>query len=114
MIIRFKLELTNKSPERWELWKELESLLTEYCIKHGVGEFDITYDEAEMVKNCTLSFDSDSQFRKLTTDAGILAGQNDLEIALVSQETLHDPVCNLIDQHKHKYKKEGNEIETIS
>ena len=134
MIIRVKAELMNKSAGKWKLWKELEPLIAGVCLKHGAVEFDIVYLEEEMIKNVSVSYDTDKNFRKIMIDAGILAGQNDLKIELISQETLNDPSCSLIDQHKHKYKKdcfngnralpkqnpgqsrikEGNETETIS
>ena len=114
MIIRFKSELSNKSAERWVLWKELELVITGVCLKHGVREFDIVYDEEKMVKNCTLSFDSEKLLREVWKEAGALAGENNLEIKLISQETLDDPCWSLIDQHKHKYNKGGYETKIIS
>ena len=106
MIVRFGLKLMNNSPENWAVWKELEHQMADYCTKHGVSEFDVEYNDATQVKTVTLHYESAKQFFKLITEAGITAGKHGLEVEVISQEILENPSCNLIDQHKHKYKKE--------
>lgn len=104
MIIKFELKLTNNSPENWEIWKELEPEMAEYCLKHGVSEFGVEYDDVNHVKKVTIHYESSKQFFKLMTAAGICAGKHGLEVEVLSQETLENPSLNLIDQHKLKYK----------
>ena len=106
MIVRFGLKLMNNSSENWAVWKELEHQMADYAKKFGVSEFDVAYDDTNHVKKVTLHYESTKQFFKLITEAGITAGKHGLEVEVISQEILENPSCNLIDQHKHKYKKE--------
>ena len=106
MIVRFELKLMNSSPENWTVWKELEHQMADSCTKHGVSEFDVAYDDTNHVKKVTLHYESAKQFFKLITEAGITAGKHGLEVEVISQETLDNPSCNLINQHRHKYNKE--------
>ena len=100
MIVRFELKLTNNTPENWEVWKGLQSVMAEYCTKHGVTELNVEYDNTNMVKSCTLDYSSDEQFVNVITDAGICAGKNGLEVDIISRTVLEDDLSETIFQIK--------------
>ena len=100
MIVKFELKLTNNSAKNWAIWKALESDMTEICIKYNVGEFNILYDDVAQVKTVTLKYESDPQIFKLSTEAGICAGKNGLEVEVLSREILENESLSVIQNIK--------------
>ena len=104
MVTRFKLELTNKTPANWAVWKILEPEFKRSADKLGVSEFDFEYDDENFVKVFSVEYESDDELCKLMTEAAVCAGKHGLEVELISREILECPSQNLIHQHKLKYK----------
>ena len=100
MIVKFELKLTNNSAKNWAIWKALESDMTEICIKYNVGEINIMYDDIVCMKTVTLVYDSDKQFTRLMTEAGILAGKEGLDVEVFSMVVLENESLSAVQDIK--------------
>lgn len=100
MIVRFEFKLTNNTAKKWAVLKAIESDMTTLCTKYNVGEFDVEYDDINCVKTVTLKYDSDRQIFMLTTDAGIFAGKNGLEVEVLSRVVLEDESLTAVQDIK--------------
>ena len=100
MIVKFELKLTNNTAKNWAIWKSLESDMSDLCIKYNVGEFNILYDDTDCMKTVTLKYDSDKQFFKLITEAGICAGKAGLEVEVFSRVVLENESLSAVQDIK--------------
>ena len=88
LVIQFKLKLTNYSADNWNIWKSLESKMSDYAINFGIEEFDLEYDDENFIKKVSLRYESEIQLCRLQTEASLCAGRNGLEIDLISRKML--------------------------
>ena len=101
MIVKFELKLTNDTAKNWATWKALESDMTDLCMKYNVGEINILYDEVDCMKTVTLEYDSDKQFTRLMTEAGILAGKEGLDVEVFSRVVLENESLTAVQDIKN-------------
>jgi hypothetical protein len=88
LVIQFELQLINISVANWNIWKSLESKMSDYAINFGIEEFDLEYDDENFIKKVSLRYESEIQLCRLQTEASLCAGRNGLEIDLISRKML--------------------------
>jgi len=100
MVVKFELKLTNNTAKNWAIWKALESDMTDLCKKYNVSEIKFLYDDVYYMKTVILEYDSDKQFTRLMTEAGILAGKEGLDVEVLSRIVLENESLSMVQDIK--------------
>ena len=96
------LKLKDFTPEKFQLWKDMQGALNNIFSDHGLFVDNIIYDEDNYTKSCTVSYETSKDFGKAIMSAEQYAISNGVIAELVS---LKDNEDNIINFSMHKANK---------
>ena len=96
------LKLKDFTPEKFQLWKDMQGTLNNILSDHGLLVDDIIYDEDNCTKSCTVSYETSKDFGKAIMSAEQYAISKGVIAELVS---LKDNEDNRINFSMHKANK---------
>ena len=102
------LKLKDFTPEKFQLWKDMQGTLNNILSDHGLLVDDIIYDEDNYTKSCTVSYETSKDFGKAIMSAEQYAISKGVIAELVS---LKDNEDNIINFSMHKANKLIDEAE---
>ena len=89
------LKLKDDTPESFQLWKGMEDAITENLATFGIILKDISYDEEEHTKSCTVLYGSVEEFRKAMMSTQQHAISKGIITELVSIKDAEDNMTNI-------------------
>ena len=93
------LKLKDFTPEKFQLWKDMQGALNNILSDHGLFVDNIIYDEDNYTKSCTVSYETSKDFGKAIMSAEQYAISNGVIAELVSLKDNEDSIINF-SMHK--------------
>ena len=93
------LKLKDFTPEKFQLWKDMQGALNNIFSDHGLFVDNIIYDEDNYTKSCTVSYETSKDFGKAIMSAEQYAISNGVIAELVSLKDNEDSIINF-SMHK--------------
>jgi len=82
------LRLKNPSPEKFQLWKDLEGEIKTVLGKYGVELENIVYDEEKHTKSFTVLYDTSEKVNKALVSSTRLVVEKGIEVEIVSSRDI--------------------------
>ena len=93
------LKLKDFTPEKFQLWKDMQGALNNIFSDHGLFVDNIIYDKDNYTKSCTVSYETSKDFGKAIMSAEQYAISNGVIAELVSLKDNEDSIINF-SMHK--------------